>query len=144
MSSPRDIMPSEPSSSRLDAPAFPEARIKDSGMNRIALIVTLVAIVVMGTMFIAFPWMTDGGNDKGKPSNVITGTIQTITYHKNIDQSGDTIMNCAPIATFSVDDKEYIAGPKTKVSPCPWEDGQIVNVLYDEENPENAYIGSLK
>ena len=112
----------------------------------IILISLLFLIVGLGAIF--FSYISFAGSQKFiKNSISADGTVVDIVQQmEHSETNGQTTTNYtyAPKISFTASDgKQYTFVSSTSSNPSPYHDGQIIKILYDPQNPNNAEINSF-
>lgn len=103
----------------------------------------------IGTIFFGVFWLAItsfffSGTGMQDHEAKTSGTVQSVRYEETRDSDGDWETRCYPEAFFVVDGERYTATPDVSISPCPWNEGETVDVFYDKSEPSDAHISTVE
>lgn len=84
-------------------------------------------------IFSAAGFFGAGEDELSTEGTVISAPVETWT-----DSDGDQRRGCSPSGTAVIDGHEYDFSGGMRVSPCPWDAGDDVTVIYHPDNPADT------
>ena len=103
--------------------------IKGMFVGLLFVVIGLVAISFLGAQ-----------GSVGAGEAKVPGVVTSVNSSTSTDSSGSSSTSCTPLAKFAVGGKSYQAGTSIGVSPCGYQVGQSVDVIYTKADPSTSHV----